>query len=130
MKPGKARILNLSRKLADASIEGGEPSPRRVDAVLAFLGGRPMSERRAVLAAYLKMMRREEARRTLLLERAGSLDGTSKKALVEGLAKSSGMKLIVTEKENPALIGGLRVRLGDDVYDASLRGMLNRLAVE
>lgn len=129
MKPRKAKTQTLARKLADASIEGGAPSPARVDAVLAFLSKRPMSERKAILASYLKMMRREEALRTLSIERAGKLDDASREVLVSGMGKASGKKLIVTDKDNPALIGGLKVRLGDDVYDASLQGILDRLGM-
>ena len=38
-----------------------------------------------------------------------------------------GRELLVTEKENPALIAGLRVRLGDDVFDSSVSGRLATL---
>jgi len=127
VKPRKAKTLTLARKLVAASIEGGEPTSRRVDAVLEFLGRRPMAERKALLGAYLKMMRREEALRTLSIERAGTLDETSRATLVGGMGEKSGKPLIVTEKETPALLGGLKVRLGDDIYDASLKGILDRL---
>lgn len=127
MKQGKAKTKALARKLADASMEGGEPSSKRVDAVLAFLRTRPLSQRRALLAAYLRMMRREEALRTLSIEKAGPLDDASKAALVAGMEQRGGRKLVVTETENAALIGGLKVRLGDDVYDASLQGILARI---
>ena len=126
MKPGKAKTHALARKLADLSMEDGVPSSARVDAVLAFLGRRPLSERRAILGAYLRIMRREEALRTLTIERAGPLSEMSKGALVSGMAH--GRSLNVVERENAALIGGLKVRLGDDVYDASLKGVLERLA--
>ena len=31
-------------------------------------------------------------------------------------------------KENPALIAGIRVRIGDDVYESSVAGQLSALA--
>jgi F-type H+-transporting ATPase subunit delta len=123
----KARTQALARKLANASIEGGEPSAARVDAVLRYLRQRPAGERRALLVAYLLMMRREELLRTISIERAGALDDAARAALVEGLAKRSGKKLLMAERENPALIAGLRVRLGDDLYDATLQGVLERM---
>lgn len=36
----------------------------------------------------------------------------------------------VSTKLNPALIGGLQVRIGDDVYDASVSAHLKRIAGE
>ena len=128
MKAAKARTTALARKLAQASIADGEASPARVSAVLELLRKRPERERKALLVAYLRLMRREEALRTLLIERSGPLDEASRKAIVEGLSKKTGHKLIVRERENPALIGGLKVRLGDDEYDASIAGTLARLA--
>jgi F-type H+-transporting ATPase subunit delta len=127
VKQGKAKTLALVRKLVEASMEGGEPSPVRVDAVLALLRKRPESQRKVLLGVYLRMMRRAEALRTLSIERAGPLAADSKTSLVAGMEKHGGRKLVVTEKENAALIGGLKVRLGDDVYDASLQGILDRI---
>ena len=127
MKVSKAKTQTLARKLANASIENGQPSAARVDAVLQFLRKKPLAQRKALLVAYLRMMRREEFLRTLVIERAGALDEASRKELVSGLTRSSGKTLIVTERENPGLLAGLKVRLGDDIYDASLQGKLSRL---
>ena len=127
MKSGKARTQTLARKLADASIENGEPSQARVDAVLQILRKRPDGQRRALLVAYLRMMRREEVLRTLSIERAGTLGEAARADLVAGMTKASGKKLIVNERENPALIAGLKVRLGDDLFDATLQGRLSRM---
>jgi F-type H+-transporting ATPase subunit delta len=128
VKAAKAKTAALARKLVHASIADGEPSPARVSAVLELLRRRPDRERKALLVAYLRLMRREEALRTLVIERSGALDDASRKALVDGLSQKTGRKLIVVERENPALLGGIRVRLGDDEYDASIAGKLARLA--
>jgi F-type H+-transporting ATPase subunit delta len=127
VKKGKTAVKTLARKLVGISSEGGEPSGERVGAVLANLRARPFRERKALLVAYLRLMRRGEYLRTLSIERAGPLDAGAKADLVASLAKGSGRQLIVDERENPALIAGLRVRLGDDVYDASVLGAISRL---
>ena len=130
MKKGKTGVKAFAHKLAAASIENGEPSGTRVDAVLSLLRKKPVGKRKVILTSYLRLMRREEYLRTLSIERAGALDAESKGALVEGMTKASGRKLIVTDSENSALIAGLKVRLGDDVYDASVLGAINRLGAK
>lgn len=127
MKKGKTAVKSFARKLAGISVENGEPSDVRVNAVLAYLRKKPVGQRKALLSAYLRIMRRGEYLRTLSIERAGALDAGSKAALVAGMTKTSGRKLIVAERDNPALIAGLKVRLGDDVYDASVLGAINTL---
>ena len=47
--------------------------------------------------------------------------------LVRGLAKSYGRNLRVNQVIDPALIGGLRVQIGDDVIDGSVATRINEL---
>ena len=45
-----------------------------------------------------------------------------------GLAKQYGPDLEAHYQINPALLGGLRIRVGNDVFDGSVQGRLDRLA--
>jgi len=128
VKVAQAKVKALARKLVKSSIVDGEASPQRVSAVLELMHRRPEGQRKTILQVYLRMMRREEALSTLVIERAGDLDDASRKALIDGMSARSGRKLIVRESENLNLIGGLKVSLGDDVFDASITGMLSRLS--
>ncbi len=126
-KAQRSRTLALAGKLAVASLENGVPTLERVGAVLKFISSRPHREKLPLLVAYERLMRRREFLRTLSIERAGAVDSASRDALVAALSGTAKVPLLVSEKENPDLVAGLRVRLGDDVYDASLAGMLARL---
>ena len=44
------------------------------------------------------------------------------------LAKDYGSNLAIEFKSNPDLLGGLRIKVGDDVLDGSVKGRLDRLA--
>ncbi|HXE16002.1 MAG TPA: F0F1 ATP synthase subunit delta [Stellaceae bacterium] len=48
-------------------------------------------------------------------------------ALTEALRKSAGAKLAIDQRIDPSLLGGLVVRLGSRMIDASLKSKLNRL---
>lgn len=47
--------------------------------------------------------------------------------LAEQFGKMTGKKLRISSVVNPALIGGLQVRIGDTLYDGSISGKLARL---
>lgn len=50
-----------------------------------------------------------------------------KEMLRRSLEKTTGKKVDFKIEEDPALIGGLRVCIGDTIYDASLAGELDRI---
>jgi F-type H+-transporting ATPase subunit delta len=49
-------------------------------------------------------------------------------SLVASLERHTGRKVQATVAIAPELIGGVTVRIGDDVWDASVRGQLNSMA--
>ena len=45
----------------------------------------------------------------------------------DGLVKRYGAGLNFTFRQNPALIGGMRIQVGSDVYDGSIQSRLAQL---
>jgi F-type H+-transporting ATPase subunit delta len=58
---------------------------------------------------------------------ARSLTDEDQSALVEALEEKTGKKIRLHLHEDPGLIGGLVVRIGDRVFDASVRSQLGAL---
>jgi len=56
-----------------------------------------------------------------------SLTETQKKRLEEKLSQLEGRSVSLKFKEDPLLVGGLSVRRGNIIYDASIKGHLERL---
>ena len=83
---------------------------------------------RAVLAALQRLTRLELERRKVTVESAVDLDEPTRQRVLAGLAKPYGSDLVVQYQINPALLGGLRIRIGNDVLDGSVQGRLDRLA--
>lgn len=83
---------------------------------------------KAILAALLRLTRLEFARREVMVESAVALDEETRKRVVTGLTKQYGPGLTVQYKTSPELLGGLRIRVGNDVLDGSVQGRLVRLA--
>lgn len=58
---------------------------------------------------------------------ATALNETQKSQLQQTLEKLSGKKIQAKYSQDPALLGGVQVRIGDTIYDGSLRNRLNQM---
>lgn len=83
---------------------------------------------KAILAAIQRLTRLELERREVTVESAVEIDDSTRQRVVAGLAKQYGPDLVVQYQITPALLGGLRIRVGNDVFDGSVQGRLERLA--
>jgi len=68
-----------------------------------------------------------QGRRPVTVRSAAPLDEAQQAALRDRLAGLVGGTPVLTLEVDPALIGGLVVQVGDDVYDASIRNRLRQL---
>jgi F-type H+-transporting ATPase subunit delta len=84
----------------------------------------------AIVAECLALERAARGIETLTLQSARALDRAERSRLVTRLEALYGKKFDVTEVVDPALIGGLRIMMGDRRIDATIAGRLNALARE
>ncbi len=59
---------------------------------------------------------------------AVAVDENHRRNIAEALEKQTGRKLVLTFTENPALLGGMVLKIGDIVLDSSLATQLNNLS--
>jgi F-type H+-transporting ATPase subunit delta len=119
----------LAKRLAVLTVQAGDSAPTEVKAALEKLvGDRPLAERRSFIKAYLRYLEREFAAQQLVVEHAGPLTEEAVREVAVAFAAQTGRRFTVVTRENPELIGGLRLINGDNVYDASIAGRLSRLA--
>jgi F-type H+-transporting ATPase subunit delta len=83
---------------------------------------------KAILAAIQCLTRLEIGRRQVTVESAVEMDSATRDRVVSGLAKQYGPDLVIQYLITPTLLGGLRIRVGNDVFDGSVKGRLERLA--
>ena len=84
----------------------------------------------AILTHFQRLVKLDVARRTAKIESAVELPEDLRIGVQTNLARRYGPGLSVSFAPNPALIGGLRVQVGSDVYDGSIRARLEELADE
>ncbi len=81
----------------------------------------------AVLTQFQRLVRLETARRTARVESATPLSPQFQSQLQAELSGKYGAGLSFVFVENPALLGGLRIQVGGDVYNGSVQGRLAAL---
>jgi len=81
----------------------------------------------AVLAQFHRLLKLETARRTARVESATPLSPQFQSQLQAELSRKYGAGLSFVFVENPALLGGLRIQVGGDVYNGSVQGRLAAL---
>ena len=81
-----------------------------------------------ILVTLKNLVRVELERHHVVVESAETLDAVTSKRVVADLTASHGDDLTFEYKVNPALLGGIRIRKGDDVWDGSLKSKLDRLS--
>ena len=81
-----------------------------------------------ILSRLLRLVKLDLERRTARVESVTSLPADLQMDVANRIKKIYGDSVSLTFDQNPALIGGLRVKVGSDVYDGSVRAKLERLA--
>ena len=81
----------------------------------------------AILHDLLRLTRVELERREVTVESAAELGKKERKRVEENLHGQYGADLNFTYKTNPELVGGMRIRVGNDVWDGSVKSRLERL---
>ena len=81
----------------------------------------------AILAQFLRLVRFDSARHTAVIESATPLSADVQAVIQAGLTRRYGPGLVMAFSQRPALIGGVRVQVGCDVYDGSVRAGLELL---
>jgi F-type H+-transporting ATPase subunit delta len=121
------RIRRAARTLFRLCVTDGMLDEARARHVARRLAA---SERRTalpLLSDFGRLVRLEHDRRSAIVESAAPLADAVRDRVQADLAHLYGPRLSTRFETNPALIGGIRVRAGSDVYDGSVRARLAAL---
>ena len=94
--------------------------------VQAVVDGKPRAYIQ-VLNHLLKLVKTDIHSRTARIESADSLDDATRKSVEKLLTDRYGTSLMMSFDVNPGLLGGMRIQVGSDVYDASIRSRLQKI---
>ncbi len=57
----------------------------------------------------------------------GAVSAERKASLIAAMEKRFGKSVVLTERKDPSLLGGATLRVGDELFELSLRDELNRI---
>ena len=123
-------IRQLSRKMLQASFTDGQLDPGRIGSLVDSLIAQKPRNYIDVLKNYKRLLRLELEKRNATIETASEVDPAIRSEIVANLKSKYGNDLATEFQVDPALLGGMRIRVGSDVWDASVRNRLQRLQNE
>jgi len=80
-----------------------------------------------ILVTLHRLVRLDNAKRHVTVESATQLDDTTVEGIKTKMTSQYGEGLTFEYKLNPALLGGIRIRKGDDVWDGSVKAKLEKI---
>jgi F-type H+-transporting ATPase subunit delta len=88
---------------------------------------RRLSELPAILQAFKRLHAEKQGLATAEVVVASPLSAAQKKALTESIAKATGKTIELSITEDKSILGGLTIKVGSRMLDASLKTKLNSL---
>ena len=123
-------IRQLSREMLRASFTDGQLDSGRISSLVDSLIAKKPRHYVDVLKNYRRLLRLELEKRQAKIETATEMDSATSSELVSNLKKKYGSDLTTEVVVNPELLGGMRIRVGSDVWDGTVRNRLERLQQE
>jgi len=117
----------LSRQLLRSSFSDGQLDRARVSQLVKSLIEHKPRNYIKVLDAYKRLLRLEVEKRSATIETATELAPDAAAQLTQNLKRKYGVDLTTQFVVVPELLGGMRIRVGSDVWDSSVRNRLQRL---
>jgi len=120
-------VRQLSREMLRASFTDGQLDSGRIASLVDSLIARKPRNYIDVLKNYRRLLRLEVEKRRARIETASEVDPEISSTLIANLKKKYGSDLTTEFVVNPQLLGGMRIRVGSDVWDGTVRNRLEQL---
>ncbi len=118
------------RRVINGLLERINAETNTKNLVYLLLDGERLSSVEAISREVDAMIEAKAGRMSAEVTSAKPLDTAQLSQITAALEKLSGKKVAVTKHEDPELLGGVVAKLGDTIYDGSLRTQLRTLRDE
>lgn len=116
-----------AKELFRSSVVNGVLDENRVRDVVSKVAQAKPRGYFEILSHFQRLVKLEVERRTAKVESAAPLSPEVQAEVKNKLGTLYGQGLNITFAQNPALLGGLRIKVGSDVYDGSVQARLEDL---
>jgi F0F1-type ATP synthase delta subunit len=125
MKKNK-KIIKLSKKAVNDCFIDGKLDESRAKKYLNLFSSLPKLESLRYLTGFRKQLLRIKMALTLVIESSTDLTNDQ----LAAIKKKFGLRFTVTDVQqtiNPSLLGGVRIKIGDMVFDDSVENKIQQL---
>ncbi len=123
----KKRTKRAARRLYQLGVINGLLDEGRVRQIAHRLATSRRRGALSLLSCFQRLVRLDCERRAAVVQSAVPVAAGLREEIEAGIARIYGPGLETTFNEDPALIGGMRIKVGSDVYDGSVRARLAAL---
>src|SRR5438034_6499231 len=123
----KSEVGRIAREMLPASFADGQLYRGRITSVVDCIFAKTPRNYLKILEYYKRLLRLEAEKRHARIETTTALDPQIASQISLNLARRYGTDLTTEFVVNPVLLGGMRIRVGSDVWDSSVRNRLERL---
>ena len=95
--------------------------------LFVVVDNRRTPQRPHIIATFQEVIRQRQGVAEAQVESAMELNATQKTQLLQTLERMTGKKIQAKYSLDPALLGGAVVRIGDTIFDGSLKNQLNQM---
>ncbi len=127
MKISKQSKRDAKQLFGTCKVAGVLDDGRVRQAVQAVIGRKPRGYV-GILNHFQRLVKLDLDRRAALVESAVALTPAQQQSVQQNLVTRYGQGLNVTFAVNPALLGGLRIKVGSDLIDGSVQNRIAALA--
>ena len=120
-------IRQISREMLRASFTDGQLDRGKIASLVQSLIAKKPRRYIDILQNYKRLLRLEIEKRHATIESASELSPEVSSKVIAKLKQKYGNDLTAEFVVDPTLLGGMRVRVGSDVWDGSVRNRLERL---
>jgi F-type H+-transporting ATPase subunit delta len=126
----KRKVRRAARQLFRLCLVNGLLDDNRVRQVSQRIAGSGRRGALPILSDFQRLVRIDRGRYTALVESATPLSDSLQQQVQADLMRVYGPAVEASFQQNPALIGGMRIKIGSDVYDGSVRARLAALEAQ
>ena len=120
-------IRQLSRQMLRASFTDGQLDQGKIASLVQSLIAKKPRRFLDILQNYKRLLRLEIEKRHATIESASQLSPQNSSEILAKLKQRYGDDLTAEFRIDPKLLGGMRIRVGSDVWDGTVRNRLQQL---
>ena len=116
--------IKIAKKIFEASISEGSIEESKLFSIVSTVKKMKPNKALSILQALLKEVISFKKKRTLMLESVETLNTSYLNEIKRTFERKSGRSLNINFRENKALVGGIKIKLEDNVWDYSAKQSL------